>query len=275
MVGSIVELSKDPFGCHVVQKCFDTAPEDLRYRLVEEMSASVHQSLTDRYACHVWQKIFELRWTQGPPACTAMNVVSSLRGQWADVCLDETGSLVVQNIFENFEQQDKQEIIEEVLAAFPRLMTGQWSNWVIQHLLEHGSTADKQRIVEKLLDNVVDYSMDGFSSKVMERAIKLCSPSMLDGYLQRICDASSGPASASYGGSAAPNGVRRRNALIDIASDQHGSHLVQFILTHASTPEQRDVVIEQVHKHMVSLRGSRYGSKVAYLVERWRAFRGF
>lgn len=44
-------------------------------------------------------------------------------------------------------------------------------------------------------------------------------------------------------------------------------YLIQYILTNG-TKEQRDIVTLHVRKHMVSMRGSRYGAKVAFTTER-------
>jgi hypothetical protein len=52
--------------------------------------------------------------------------------------------------------------------------------------------------------------------------------------------------------------------LIDIAGDQFGNYLVQYILTN-SDPQRREVFAAHIRKHMVSLRGSKYGSRVAML----------
>ena len=57
-------------------------------------------------ACHVWQKLFELRWCGEPPQIMKF-VNKALHGKWAQVALGETGSLVVQNVFENCLDEDK------------------------------------------------------------------------------------------------------------------------------------------------------------------------
>lgn len=49
-----------------------------------------------------------------------------------------------------------------------------------------------------------------------------------------------------------------------VAGDQFGNYLVQHILTHAD-PQRREIVAAHIRKHMVSLRGSKYGSRVAML----------
>lgn len=57
---------------------------------------------------------------------------------------------------------------------------------------------------------------------------------------------------------------RPRIPLIDIAGDQYGNYLVQWILMN-SYHQQREQVASHIRKHMVSLRGSKFGSRVAML----------
>jgi hypothetical protein len=104
--GNTLNLSMDAFGCHVVQKAFDSVPEDYKAIMVHELLRRIPETVIHRYACHVWQKLFELRWTESPPQIMKF-VNEALRGMWHEVALGETGSLVVQNIFENCLEEDK------------------------------------------------------------------------------------------------------------------------------------------------------------------------
>ena len=104
--GNTLNLSMDAFGCHVVQKAFDSVPEEYKAIMVHELLRRIPETVVHRYACHVWQKLFELRWTESPPQIMKY-VNESLRGMWHEVALGETGSLVVQNIFENCLEEDK------------------------------------------------------------------------------------------------------------------------------------------------------------------------
>lgn len=77
-------------------------------------------------------------------------VNEALRGRWSEVALGETGSLVVQNIFENCLEEDKvlltnsfpflmlsgleRPCINEVLANIDLIAHGQFGNWCIQHI---------------------------------------------------------------------------------------------------------------------------------------------
>ncbi|RMJ22107.1 hypothetical protein PHISP_07020 [Aspergillus sp. HF37] len=246
--GNTLSLSMDPFGCHVVQKAFDCVPEEHKGVMVHELLRRIPETVIHRYACHVWQKLFELRWNGDPPQIMA-RVNEALRGMWHEVALGETGSLVVQNIFENCLEEDKRPAIEEVIANIDALAHGQFGNWCIQHVCEHGAPHDKSRATEHILLWAVDYSMDQFASKVVEKCLKIGGPEFLDRYLGRVCTG---------------RADRPRMPLIDVAGDQYGNYLIQWILMNGAL-HQRELVASHVRKHMVSLRGSKFGSRVAML----------
>lgn len=264
--GNTLNLSMDAFGCHVVQKAFDSVPEDYKAIMVHELLRRIPETVIHRYACHVWQKLFELRWTESPPQIMKY-VNDALRGMWHEVALGETGSLVVQNIFENCLEEDKVSIsitlcsskhrlmslqrpcIEEVLASIDIVAHGQFGNWCIQHICEHGAPADRSRAVDHVIRYASEYSMDQFASKVVEKCLKIGGIDFLGRYLDRVCEG---------------RHDRPRIPLIDIASDQYGNYLIQYILTH-SNPQHREIVAQHIRKHMVSLRGSKFGSRVGML----------
>ncbi|KAG0277490.1 hypothetical protein BGZ95_005858, partial [Linnemannia exigua] len=170
MRGNILTLACDPFGCHVVQKALDNVEEDCKARIVTEMFRRIRETIVHRYACHVWQKVFEIRWTDAPPAVMTY-VNNAVAGRWSGVAVDETGSLVVQNIFENCAEHDKRPVLNEILQSVTTIAKGQWGNWVIQHILEHGSPADRATVTQKILDDAVSLSLDQYASKVVEKTL--------------------------------------------------------------------------------------------------------
>ncbi|KAI0205647.1 armadillo-type protein [Astrocystis sublimbata] len=246
--GCTLTLSMDAFGCHVVQKAFDSVPEDYKAIMVHELLRRIPDTVIHRYACHVWQKLFELRWTESPPQIMKY-VNEALRGMWHEVALGETGSLVVQNIFENCLEEDKRLCIEEVLSNINIVAHGQFGNWCIQHICEHGSPADRSRAIDHVIRYAAEYSMDQYASKVVEKCLKIGGAEFLARYLDRVCEGRMN---------------RPRIPLIDIASDQYGNYLIQWILQHAN-PQHKEVVAAHIRKHMVSLRGSKFGSRVGML----------
>ncbi|EOD42906.1 Meiotic coiled-coil protein 2 [Neofusicoccum parvum] len=246
--GNTLQLSMDAFGCHVIQKAFDAVPEEYKAIMVHELLRRIPETVVHRYACHVWQKLFELRWSDSPPQIMKY-VNEALRGMWHEVALGETGSLVVQNIFENCLEEDKRPCIEEVLASIDIISHGQFGNWCIQHICEHGASQDRTRAIDHILRYATEYSMDQYASKVIEKCLKIGGTEFLDRYLERVCEG---------------RADRPRMPLVDIAGDQFGNYLIQYILSNSS-PQHREIVASHVRKHMVSLRGSKYGSRVAML----------
>ncbi|KAF9901930.1 hypothetical protein BX616_002085 [Lobosporangium transversale] len=321
MRGNILTLACDAFGCHVVQKALDYVEEDCKARIVTEMFRRIRETIVHRYACHVWQKIFEIRWTDAPPA--AMTYVNNaVAGRWASVAVDETGSLVVQNIFENCAEHDKRPVLTEILQSVNTIAKGQWGNWVIQHILEHGIPQDRATVTQRILEDAVALSLDQYASKVVEKMLRMAGASSLSKLSASMTTATTNSASLDRGnadsstnnndnqeksdedvGSIAAatspsptltvhgsitirltqeevmnqyiqivcNGVQGhpRIPLIDIAADQYGNYIIQYILTNAA-PHHRETCATLIKRHMVSLRGSKYGQKVAFMVERWK-----
>jgi hypothetical protein len=104
--GNVVALSMDMFGCHVIQKAFDCVDEEFKVAMVKELLCRIPETVGHRFSCHVWQKVLEIRWRGHPPIIMEY-VNDALRGLWTEIALGETGSLVVQNIFENCLDEDK------------------------------------------------------------------------------------------------------------------------------------------------------------------------
>ena len=67
------------------------------------------------------------------------------------------------------------------------LAHGQFGNWCIQHICEHGAPHDRSRAIEHILLRAVDYSMDQFASKIVEKCLKIGGFEFLDRYLSRVC----------------------------------------------------------------------------------------
>jgi hypothetical protein len=133
ILGNVLVLSKDAFGCHVVQKAFDNIAEEHKVAMAKELMSDIKNTIVHRHACHVWQKVLEVNWrTKRPEVMSVVN--KELQGWWHNVALGETGSLVVQNVFENCVEEDRRPCVEEIIKKVDLIIKGQWGNWVIQHV---------------------------------------------------------------------------------------------------------------------------------------------
>jgi uncharacterized protein VirK/YbjX len=111
-----------------ILKALDVCDDDIKLDVISELFRAIPETITHRFACHVWQRIFETQWD--PQASVdhrsqvAQRVNSALKGQWHLVANDENGSLVVQCIFENCKEDDKTTIIQEVLCHTMEIAKG-------------------------------------------------------------------------------------------------------------------------------------------------------
>ncbi|KAJ3087957.1 hypothetical protein HK102_009891 [Quaeritorhiza haematococci] len=253
MRGKVYELACDRFGCHVVQKAFDTVDDELKTALISELFRAIPETITHRFACHVWQRVFETRWGSQEPPAVMQYVDSALKGQWHLIANDENGSLVVQCIFENCSEQEKAPLLCEILAHVVDIAKGQWGNWVVQHILEHGSTPDRAYVLKVVTHNMYPMSIDQYASKVVEKALKTSSRREIYDMIERVIS----PTLRENG----------RPYFLDMMNHQYGNYVVQHILNLAE-PHQREVCVRILSPHLSTLRGSKYGQRVATIVEK-------
>ena len=108
--------------------------------------------------------------------------------------------------------------------------------------------------------------MDQYASKVIEKCLKIGNTNFMDKYLERVCEGRPDRPSMPLIDS---KSCFSRFSCSDtdvfvVAGDQFGNYLIQYILTNSNT-HHREIVSSHIRKHMVSLRGSKYGSRVAML----------
>lgn len=192
IIGNVYNLSLNPFGCHVVQKVLDCVDEGMKQLIVHELLENVRETMIQKCACHVWQKLFELRWEGAPPPFMK-RVNEELKGMWDMVALEETGSLVVQNIFENCTEEDKRPCILEVIENLDVIIRGQWGNWVIQHMVEYAMEPYRSQVVDIIIENSPTFSTDQYASKVVEKLLKMGNKNVIQGFLDKVTEKNGRP----------------------------------------------------------------------------------
>ncbi|TPX37817.1 hypothetical protein SeMB42_g06744 [Synchytrium endobioticum] len=252
--GNVLSLSCDRFGCHVVQKALDTVSEPLKHVLVNELLPHATSTILHRFACHVWQRALEIKWTncEAPPIMRAAH--AAVKGRWHMVAADESGSLVVQCVFERRGEEEKAPVMGEVLARAVEVSKGQWGNWVIQHILEHGAPADRSYLLRVVARNLKEMAADQYASKVVEKAMRVAPRRELSEMVEACISCNGGR----DGG---------RPPLLDMMNHQYANYVVQHLLQLADH-NGREACARVLAPHLSTLRGSKYGQRVATLVEK-------
>lgn len=240
-----------------INQALEYADEPTRASMVQELCQSIPETFTNKHACHIWQKVFEMRWTMEDPPQVMDHVHKALQHHWTRVALDETGSLVIQHIFENLSEAEKRPVLDEILANLIAIARGQWGNWVVQHILEHAENSDDRQVAfQAILEHAFQLSTDQFASKVVEKALRIGGQVFLEQFLEKITVQQN------------QNQRSSREPLIDMASDQYGNYVVQWLINHSEPENHRVRMCRLIKKHMVSLRSSKYSQRVAFLVEK-------
>ncbi|PWN20569.1 ARM repeat-containing protein [Microstroma glucosiphilum] len=277
--GSYARLALSQYGCHVVQRILDE-DEPLKIAVVEELlSQNLLETLTSRNSVHVWAKALEVKWSSEKFREKVFDVINAaMRGHWAYTAMQETGSIVVQNLFESAQGPEKKDCIEEILHKLPECAANQWGVWVVQHIIEHGDDDSRTVAFEKLLGEAAMLSMSQFGQKAIMTALKSRDAHFIGGYLDLLCD---GPNASGSGGEgsgqssvSANASSGRRSMLVDIASTPQGLQIMTQLLTTISR-DDRERIIKAVRKNSVFLKGTKTGLKVHQMCERARAFTGY
>ncbi|KAK0530844.1 meiotic PUF protein 1 [Tilletia horrida] len=262
--GSFVQLSLSPYGCHVVQKILDEG-EEYRVAVVKEMLENrLAETLTSRNSIHVWQKLLEINWTSREFRKSIFRTINdTMRGTWARTAVQETGSIICQNVFESADAEDRQECIAEVLGSLRECAMDQYGVWVAQHLVEHGDREHRRAAMDKLLEDAVTLTLSQYGQKAIMSALRTNDEIFLRRYVDILC-----------GQEATGGASSRRSVLVEIGSAPQGLQIVTQLLT-SVTPAQREKIIQTVRRNSVFLKGSKTGLKVHQLCERARAFTGY
>ncbi|KZO96365.1 ARM repeat-containing protein [Calocera viscosa TUFC12733] len=249
MRGHVVELATSPYGTHVVQKALD-GDERCKLLVVNELLMDdPGETLINKHASHVWSKIMELQWDgNGPPIFEYVN--HALRGKWAQLACHETGSLVAQHVFENLSEELKRPCVEEVLDNLSMCAKNQWGSWVVQHIVEHGSPEAKARSVSILTREILGLATDQQGVKSLDKALKQGDPMVLDGFVRKMAE---------------PRVAGKRAIIVDMALTLPGSQFITQILNLANR-EQRAMLSDALRSHVVTLKGSRTGAKVIWML---------
>ncbi|QRV95096.1 Pumilio-family RNA binding repeat [Ceratobasidium sp. AG-Ba] len=254
MKGRVIELATNCYGTHVVQKALDCTEEIQLFIVAEMLQGDLAATLMNKHASHVWTKIMELSWNDPAPPIFAY-VNKAMQGRWADLARHETGSLIVQHAFENLGESDKADCVHEVLEAIDVLAVDQWGSWVVQHLLENGTENDRSQAVTALVEHIPALSTDPQGVKAIEKAIKSGGPQAVEQIVHRLSE---------------PAKSGRRPLVVDLALSSAGSQLISMLLPMLNKAQGASLH-DSVKGHIVTLKGSKSGSRVVWLFDRMKS----
>ena len=128
LVGHVLPLSLQMYGCRVIQKALEVVEVDQQAELVGELDGHVMRCVRDQNGNHVVQKCIEC-----VPAPRIQFIIQAFQGQVVPLSTHPYGCRVIQRVLEHcMGDPQNHAIMAEILCNTCALAQDQYGNYVVQ-----------------------------------------------------------------------------------------------------------------------------------------------
>ncbi|KAI1857585.1 uncharacterized protein JN550_013154 [Neoarthrinium moseri] len=246
MKGKVAELSTQMYACRVVQKALEHVLVDQQEEIVEELKPDILRIVKDQNGNHVIQKIISLV----PRICVPF-MMTAFRGQINNLAAHNYGCRVVQRMLEQGTEEERRDLMDEVHACAPQLITDQYGNYVAQHIVQHGSDKDRARTISLVIDQLIEYSIHKFASNVVEKCVEFGTDEERKIIKTKLVTAD----------------AKGNHPLDRVMIDQYGNYVLQKVVGRLDAQDRDDLLIE-VQQRFAILRQSTVSGRQMAAIER-------
>ncbi|GJN91153.1 hypothetical protein Rhopal_004171-T1 [Rhodotorula paludigena] len=233
LMGHIVEFSGDQLGSRHIQTKLDTATNEDKAIVFQEILPNMLQLSTDVFANYVIQKFFE----QGSQVQkTAMAKV--LEGHVLQLSLQMYGCRVVQKALEYVLVDQQVRLVKELDGHVLKCAKDAQSNHVIQRALERVPPEHLHFITDACLGQVHPLATHPYGCRVLQRIFENCPAQQTRALLDEL--------------------HRYTQTLIQ---DQYGNYVVQWVIEKGETAD-RSLVVAKIYGQLLSLAQQKFASNV-------------
>jgi len=171
---SFLQLALQPRGCRTMQALIESTSPEEQERLAYRLRHHVVRCAQHQHANYVLQKCIEHMLPQ-----SLSFVASELQGQVHKLAQHESGCRVLQRMLEFWSERSWSQmkaLTDEIVANAGQLSRHKYGNFVVQDLLQHGSPEDRQSVISMLRQDVLGYSKDRYSSRVVQKCFQMALP---------------------------------------------------------------------------------------------------
>ncbi|KAL6309245.1 armadillo-type protein [Sparassis latifolia] len=179
--GNVYDLSTHPYGCRVLQRCFEHLPDEQTRPLLDELHKYIPNLMQDQFGNYVVQFVLE----HGRPQDRAV-IITKLRGQMLDMARHKFASNVCEKALITADVESRRLLIEEILgpkqdgvSPITTMMKDQFANYVLQRALSVAEPEQRELLISKIkphLMNMRRYS-SAYSKHLVaiERLLEKCT----------------------------------------------------------------------------------------------------
>jgi hypothetical protein len=244
LLGNILDLSLQMYGCRVVQKALEHTSLECQLQIISELEGNILRCVKDQNGNHVIQKAIERI-----PQKHVQFIIDSFKGEIFNLASHPYGCRVLQRIFEHCKDSQSEPLMDEIHSHTLQLIQDQYGNYVIQHILEKGKNSDRALIISKIKGQVLQLSKHKFASNVVEKCVANASPSDKKVLIEEVITADG------------------NIGLIQMMKDQFANYVVQKMLD-VSVGEQREFLVTKIKPHIPSLKKFTYGKHIISKIEK-------
>ncbi|OAX44672.1 ARM repeat-containing protein [Rhizopogon vinicolor AM-OR11-026] len=171
--GNVYDLSTHPYGCRVLQRCFEHLPEEQTRPLMDELHKYMINLMQDQFGNYVVQFVLE----QGKPH-DRNQVITKLRGQMMNMARHKFASNVCEKALVTAVPEERRALIDEIImpktdgvSPIVSMMKDQFANYVLQRALTVADNDQKEILIAKIRPQLV--SMRRYSSAYSKHLISI------------------------------------------------------------------------------------------------------
>ncbi|PVZ99288.1 hypothetical protein BB558_004705 [Smittium angustum] len=259
LAGSFYKLSKQVYGCRVVQKlCENPVLAKKIFSEIKTSSKNFENLAFDINGNHVVQKLVQFLPIQQVNTMFSVILgkdnIENGRNKLISLSLNSFGCHLIQRFVEvGNNSKVIMESIEWLLEKdiFERLVMDQYGNYVIQHILEYGNKKQREEATGLVKRGIIRYSKNKFASNVVEKSLRRFSKSEISSLCRFIT-------TKRLGGSC--EGVP---LLIDLLKDKYGNYVVQKLFE--STNEvAKGILLACISPYSQDLKNNIYSKQLVY-----------
>ncbi|KAI0818735.1 armadillo-type protein [Irpex lacteus] len=233
LYGHIVEFSMDQHGSRFIQQRLETATDDERQAIFDEiMPQHALQLIQDVFGNYVIQKFLE----HGNVLQKAV-LVSCMQGHVLLLSLQMYGCRVVQKAVETLTPEQQSLLIRELEENVLRCVKDANGNHVIQRLLEQVEP-ERLTFVKFFSGHVQDLATHPYGCRVLQRCFEHLPDTLTRPLLEEL----------------------QRHA-IRLMQDQFGNYVVQFVLEHGQD-QDRQGITTQLRGRILQMSRHKFASNV-------------
>eukprot|EP00554_Chaetoceros_debilis_P004644 CAMPEP_0194088042 /NCGR_PEP_ID=MMETSP0149-20130528/27571_1 /TAXON_ID=122233 /ORGANISM="Chaetoceros debilis, Strain MM31A-1" /LENGTH=887 /DNA_ID=CAMNT_0038771603 /DNA_START=247 /DNA_END=2910 /DNA_ORIENTATION=+ len=270
LMGEMLGLSTQMYGCRVVQKALERVDDDDLIELLAEFHDVVLTYIHDQNGNHVIQKIIEVvsnrsKTYQAEDKEKAVKfskqldfILNCIMANIVPLSCHPFGCRVLQRILEHCVESQKSLTLDAIQQCLRTLLDDQYGNYVIQHVLQFGRKSDRDIVLGIITENgMLELSRQKFASNVIEKLLKYGNSDHRNAVIREML--------RTVEDKTAENGSC--SVALLMVRDAYANYVVQTTLDVVAEGKERTLLLEELKRNSSQLRNYTFAKHIITKLE--------